>query len=92
MFWKPGKIRGLPGAHILGVSDAERFIAWNRAIGGHFVLRHGLFASRIRAHLLPDPVPFALRRPATMPHLVRGDMIPGSQTTLLYSELVALPI
>ena len=92
VFWKPGKIRGLPGAHILGVSDAERFIAWNRAIGGHFVLRHGLFASRIRAHLLPDAVPFALRRPATMPHLVRGEMIPGSQTTLLYSEIVALPI
>jgi hypothetical protein len=92
VFWKPGKVRALPGAHILGVSDPERFIAWNRAIGGHFALRHGIFASRIRAHQLPDAVPFAFRRPATMPHLVRGDIISGSQTTLLYSELVALPI
>jgi hypothetical protein len=92
VFWKPGKVRGLSGAHILGVSDPERFIAWNRAIGGYFALRHGVFASRIRAHLLPDTVPFAFRRPATMPHFVRGNLLPGSQTTLLYSELVALPI
>jgi hypothetical protein len=92
VFWKPGKIRGLLGAQILGVSDPDRFIVWNRAIGGHFLLRHGVFASRIRTHILPDEVPFALRRPATMPHLVRGDLLPGSQTTLIYSELVALPI
>ena len=92
MFWKPARIRGLPGAQILGVSDPERFIAWNRAIGGYFLLRHGIFASRVRAHMLPDEVPFALRRPATMPHFVRGDLLPGSPTTLIYSELAALPI
>jgi hypothetical protein len=92
VFWKPSRVRGLPGANILGVSDAERFIAWNRAIGGHFLLRHGVFGSRVRAHMLPDAVPFAFRRPTTMPHLVRGELAPGSRTTLLYSELVALPI
>ncbi len=92
VFWKPATVRGWPGAVILGVSDTERYIAWNRAIGGHFLLRHGVFASRLRAHLLPDAVRFAFRRAAPMPHFLRGTLPPGSQSTLLYSELVALPI
>jgi hypothetical protein len=92
VFWKPATVRGWPGAVILGVSDTSHYIAWNRAIGGHFLLRHGLFGSRLRAHLLPDAVPFALRRRAPMPHFLRGTLPVGCQPTLLYSELVALPI
>jgi hypothetical protein len=92
VFWKPATVRGWPGAVILGVSDTERYIAWNRAIGGHFLLRHGVFGSRLRAHLLPDAVRFAFRRAAPMPHFLRGTLPPGYQSTLLYSELVALPI
>jgi hypothetical protein len=92
IFWKPATVRGLPGAVILGMSDTARFIEWNRAIGGHFLLRHGLFGSRLRAYLLPDAVPFAFRRAAPMPHFLRGTLPPGTQPTLLYSELVALPI
>ena len=83
-------MRGWPGAVILGVSDTERYIAWNRSIGGHLLLRHGLFGSRLRAHLLPDAVPFAFRRPAPMPHFLRGTLpVREARTTLLYSELVA---
>lgn len=92
VFWRPSVIRGLPGARILGFSDPALFVRWLRAIGGHLLLRHGIFGMRIEEHLLPDGTEIGIRRPVAMPRVYRGPDIADEHVSFLYSELVALAI
>jgi hypothetical protein len=92
VFWRPSVIKGLPGARILGFSDPALFVRGLRAIGGHLLLRHGVFGMRIEEHLLAEDVEIGIRRPVVMPRLYRGPEIPDDRVSFLYSELVALPI
>ncbi len=93
VFWKPTIIKGVPAAHLLGVSDSDLLHDWHQAIGGHLLLHHGALASRIDAHLAPNANWPGIERPATGPHLVRAlpDVSP-QHVSFLYSELAALPL
>ena len=92
VFWKPSNIKGLPAARILGVSDPQLFARWHRAIGGHLLLRHGVFGSRIDEHLLCKGDALGVYRPVKMPRLYRGPELADEKIGFLYSELAALPI
>ncbi len=92
VFWRPSVIKGLPGARILGFSDPALFVRWVRPIGGHLMLRHGIFGMRIEEHLLPEGAEIGIRRPVVMPRVYRGPAMPDEGVSFLYSELVALPI
>ncbi len=92
VFWRPSVIKGLPGARLFGFSNLGLFLRWQRAIGGHLLLRHGVCGMRIPEHLLPDNTSLGIQRPNPTPRLYRGPDLPHEQVTFLYSELVALPL
>ena len=92
VFWRPSVIKSLPSARIFGFSDLSLFLRWRRAIGGHFLLGHGVFGMRIPEHLLPENTSFGLQRPNPTPRLYRGPEVRHEQVQFLYSELVALPL
>ena len=93
VFWKPTVIKGVPAAHLIGVSDTELLREWQQAIGGHLLLHHGVLASRIDAHLSPKANWPGISRPVAEPHLVRATpALPPEQVSFLYSELAALPL
>ena len=92
VFWRPSVIKHLPSARILGFSDLGLFLRWQRAIGGHFLLRHGVCGMRIPEHLLPGDTSLGIQRPNPTPRLYRGPELAHEQVQFLYSELVALPL
>ncbi len=93
VFWKPTVIKGMPAAHLIGVSDTELLREWQQAIGGHLLLHHGVLASRIDAHLVPKANWPGISRPAVEPHLVRASpALAPEDVSFLYSELAALPL
>lgn len=92
VFWRPSVIKGLPSARIFGFSDPALFLRWRRAIGGHFLLRHGVCGMRIPEHLLPGNTTLGIQRPNPTPRLYRGPELPHEKVQFLYSELVALPL
>jgi hypothetical protein len=92
IFWRPSVIKGLPAARILGFNDPALFLRWHATIGSHLLLRHGAFGMRIMEHLLPDESAIGIRREMPMPRLYRGPPLADEHVSLLYSELVALPL
>ena len=93
VFWKPTVIKGVPAAHLIGVSDTDLLHEWHQAIGGHLLLHHGALASRIDAHLGSRANWPGISRPAIGPHLVRASQaLAPEHVSFLYSELAALPL
>ena len=92
VIWRPSVIKGLPSARVFGFSNLALFLRWQRAIGGHLLLRHGVCGMRIPEHLLPDNTTIGIQRPNPTPRLYCGPDLPHEQVTFLYSELVALPL
>lgn len=92
VFWRPSVIKGLPGARILGFNDPALFVRSLSAISFHLLLRHLTFGMRIEEHLLPANAEVGIHRPVAMPRMYRGPDMPDERVSILYSELVALPI
>jgi hypothetical protein len=90
--WKPWRLKGLPCADILYVSDPGIFIE-NAAASGHYLLtRHSCATTRIETRLLPFVPPRTLQLTGYRPKMYRSAHLYESQISNLYSELASLPL
>ena len=92
VFYRAARISRLRAAAIVYVSDPELFRRYSRTIGGHLLLRHGLFASRVQRRFFSTAPPLAVGRPDDQARFYRGSALSDADISNLYSELVALPL
>jgi hypothetical protein len=90
--FKRKRLKGLPSAEIIAVSDRALFTRYHRAFGRHVLLRHGMVTTRIETRLLTDVPPFAKVLSGYRPKMFRSDSLAATDIDNLYSELVALDL
>ena len=87
--WKPDRLKGISGAMVLAMSDAELFLRDRHALGAH-LLRRGYLYTRVESRLLPR-LPMLSRELAGFRNKVfRSDALAEADISNLYSEIVAL--
>ena len=90
--WKPTRLRNIAGAIVLAVSDPELFLRCRPAVGGHFLLRHGLPYLRIEIRLLPRVEGYGRILSGYQNKVYRSDSLGPADIGNLYTELVALDL
>ena len=90
--WKPTRLRNIPGAMVLAVSDPEVFLRYRTAVGSHLLLRHGLPYLRVEIRLLPRVQGYARILSGYCNKVYRSDTLEAADISNLYTELVALDL
>jgi hypothetical protein len=90
--FKRKRLKGLPSAEIIAVSDRALFTRYHRAFGRHVLLRHGMVTTRIETRLLAGRPAFARVLSGYRPKMFRSDSLAAADIDNLYSELVALDL
>jgi len=90
--YKKSYLKGLPGAFLLAVSDAERFLKHRLTLGNHLLFRHGLFFTRIESRLLPRVPRPSIELSGYQNKVYRSDTMTEVDISNLYSEIVALDL
>jgi hypothetical protein len=85
----PDKVKGMPAAEVMHAGDPEVFTRALPAIGSHLLLRGMQFLKVERRFVTAAPSLGSLR-PMSPPKYFRGDGVPASQVSTLYSERVLL--
>jgi hypothetical protein len=87
--WRPDRLKGVAGAMVLAMSDAESFLRHRLALGAHLLPR-GYLYTRVESRLLPR-LPLPSRELAGFRNKVfRSDVLSEADISNLYSEIVAL--
>lgn len=82
-------MKGVAGAMVLAMSDAESFLRHRLALGAHLLPR-GYLYTRVESRLLPR-LPLPSRELAGFRNKVfRSDVLSEADISNLYSEIVAL--
>ena len=89
--WKPDRLKRLPGARVLAISDPELFLRHRLAFGTH-LLRRGLLYTRVESRLLPRLPRGAKEMSGFRSKVFRSDTLTESDISNLYSEIVALDL
>ena len=89
--WKPNRLKGVPGAMVQAFSDAELFLRYRLAIGGH-LLRQGCFYTRVESRLLPRLPVLSLELAGFRNKVFRSDTLAEADISNLYSEIVGLDL
>jgi hypothetical protein len=87
--WKPSRFKGVPGAMVLGFSDAGLFLRYHQAFGAH-LLRQGCFYTSVESRLLPWLPLLSRERTGFENKVFRSDTLAEADVSNLYSEVVAL--
>ncbi len=90
--WRKTRLKGVTGAMVLAVGDAELFLRGRLAFGGHLLLRHGLPYTRIEARLLPRLPRASWVLSGYRNKVYRSDTLGERDISNLYTELVALDL
>jgi hypothetical protein len=90
--YKPGRLRGLPTAVVLGLSDPEIFPRYHRTLGTYLLLRHGMVATRVERRLLAATPKLSLQVSGYRSKLYRSDTLAASDIVNFYSEVMALDL
>lgn len=89
--WKPDRLKGIPGARVLAMSDPALFLRHRVAFGAQ-VLGRGCLYTRVESRLLPR-IPFPAKELAGFRNKVfRSDTLAEADISNLYSEIVALDL
>ena len=89
--WKPNRLKHVPGAMVLAVSDPELFLRHRLPLAGH-LLRCGNLYTRVESRLLPR-VPKPVKELTGFRNKVfRSDTLAEADISNLYSEIVALDL
>jgi hypothetical protein len=89
--WKPNRLKGVAGAMVLAMSDAEMFLRYRLALGAH-LLRRGCFYTRVESRLLPRLPTLSRELVGFRNKVFRSDTLAEADISNLYSEIVALDL
>ncbi len=90
--WKRTRLKGITGAVIIALSDAELFLRCRMALGSYLLVHHGLLYTRVESRLLPRlPAP-SIELLGYRSKVFRSDTLTAADMSNLYSELVALDL
>ena len=90
--WKRTQLKGVAGAFVLALSDAEAFLRCRWAFGSHLLLRHGLAFTRVECRLLPRVPRFCIELSGYRSKVFRSDTLTAVDVSNLYTEVVALDL
>jgi hypothetical protein len=90
--WKRTRLKGIAGAGIIALSDAEQFLRHRVVFGSHLLVRHGMSYTRIEARLLPRLPRSCVTLSGYRHKVFRSDTLAASDMSNLYTELVALDL
>ena len=90
--WKRTRLKGITGAVIIALSDAELFLRCRMALGSYLLVHHGLLYTRVESRLLPRLPALSVELLGYRSKVFRSDTLTAADMSNLYSELVALDL
>jgi hypothetical protein len=90
--WKPRRLKGITGAMILAISDAELFLRHRHTVGAHLLLRHALPYTRVESRLLPHVPRGCIELAGYRNKVFKSETLTAADMSNLYSEIVALDL
>ena len=90
--WKRTRLKGITGAVIIALSDAELFLRYRMALGTYLLVHHGLLYTRVESRLLPRLPALSIELLGYRSKVFRSDTLTAADMSNLYSELVALDL
>lgn len=90
--WKRTRLKGITGAIVIALSDAELFLRYRLALGSHLLVHHGLLYTRVESRLLPRLPTLCIELSGYRGKVFRSDSLTAADMSNLYSELVALDL
>ena len=90
--WKRTRLKGITGAIIIALSDAELFLRYRMALGSYLLVHHGLLYTRVESRLLPRLPTLCIELSGYRSKVFRSDTLTAADMSNLYSELVALDL
>jgi hypothetical protein len=90
--WKRTRLKGITGAVIIALSDAELFLRYQTALGNYLLVHHGLLYTRVESRLLPRLPTLCVELSGYRSKVFRSDTLTAADMSNLYSELVALDL
>jgi len=90
--WKRTRLKGITGAVIIALSDAELFLRYRMALGSYLLVHHGLLYTRVESRLLPRLPALSIELLGYRSKVFRSDTLTAADMSNLYSELVALDL
>jgi hypothetical protein len=89
--WKPTRLKGVRGAHVLAFSDGERLLAHRSALGAYLLAR-GFFFTRVESRLLPALPRGTWELAGFRSKVFRSDTLGEADISNLYYEILALDL
>jgi hypothetical protein len=90
--WKRTRLKGITGAMVIALSDAELFLRYRRALGSYLLVHHGLSYTRVESRLLPRLPTLCVELSGYRSKVFKSDTLTAADMSNLYSELVALDL
>ncbi|TMG97347.1 MAG: hypothetical protein E6H69_13085 [Betaproteobacteria bacterium] len=90
--WKRTRLKGITGAVIIALSDAELFLRYRMALGSYLLVHHGLLYTHVESRLLPRLPALSIELLGYRSKVFRSDTLTAADMSNLYSELVALDL
>ena len=90
--YKKNRLKGLPGAFVLGFSNPEKFMKYRHALGNHFLFRNGLVYTRVESRLLTRIPRPGIELAGFRNKVFRSDTLAEADISNLYTEIVALDL
>ena len=90
--WKRTRLKGITGAMIVALSDAELFLRGRTALGSHLLVHHGLSYTRVESRLLPRLPALCFELSGYRNKVFKSDTLTAADMSNLYSELAALDL
>jgi hypothetical protein len=90
--WKRTRLKGITGAIIIALSDAELFLRYRLALGSYLLVHHGLLYTRVESRLLPRLPTLCIELSGYRSKVFKSDTLTAADMSNLYSELVALDL
>ncbi len=90
--WKRTRLKGITGAVIIALSDAELFLRYRMALGSYLLVHHGLLYTRVESRLLPRLPALSIELLGYRSKVFRSDTLTAADMSNLYSDLVALDL
>ena len=90
--YKRTRLRGLPGAFVLGFSKPGLLIKYRFALGNHLLFKQGLVFTRVESRLLSRIPRPGIELAGFRNKVFRSDTLTEADISNLYTEIVALDL